>query len=406
MDGKRLIRELRLTNFLSYGDEGVHVELQPLNVLIGANGSGKSNFIEAFRILQAAPNDLTMPIIQAGGIADLLWKGQDAKQVADIMTTIPYEDGTRECVHYLSFTSVGQRMQIVDEMVDDADDIGSQNPYYRYNFSDGKPYLLFNQPAQESSDQEDHRIIRRKLSHADLKVDQSILSQLYDPYSYPQLSYLGDTFSEIRIYADINLGRSALLRQPQLTDLPNDVLEENYSNFALLLNDLDNRPGAMQPIMKYLKLFYERVESIGTKVLGGTMQVNFREVGLQSPVPANRLSDGTLRFLCLLVILLHPTPPPLVCIEEPELGMHPDIIPTIAELLIDASQRTQLIVTTHSDLLVSKIGEVAPEAILVCDRTNKGTTLTRLDPDEMTEWLKDYSLGEVWMKGAIGGTRW
>ena len=86
--------------------------------------------------------------------------------------------------------------------------------------------------------------------------------------------------------------------------------------------------------------------------------------------------------------------------------MHPDIIPTIADLLIEASQRTQLIVTTHSDMLVSAIGSKVPEAILVCDRTSKGTTLTRLDPEEMKGWLKDYSLGEIWLKGAIGGTRW
>ncbi len=86
--------------------------------------------------------------------------------------------------------------------------------------------------------------------------------------------------------------------------------------------------------------------------------------------------------------------------------MHPDVIPVIADLLIDASQRTQLIVTTHSDLLVSAIGAKHLEAIVVCDRTSKGTTLTRLEPDKLQDWLKDYSLGEVWLKGAIGGTRY
>jgi len=85
--------------------------------------------------------------------------------------------------------------------------------------------------------------------------------------------------------------------------------------------------------------------------------------------------------------------------------MHPDIIGTIAELLVEASQRTQLIVTTHSDLLISKLTDI-PEAVVVCDRTSKGTTLTRLDAEDMEGWLKDYSLGEIWLKGAIGGTRW
>ena len=122
-------------------------------------------------------------------------------------------------------------------------------------------------------------------------------------------------------------------------------------------------------------------------------------------MPATRLSDGTLRYLCLLVLLLHPTPPPLMCIEEPELGMHPDIIGTIAELLIDASKRTQLIVTTHSDLLISKLSEI-PEAVVVCERGPRGTTLRRLEPDALKVWLDEYSLGEVWLKGGIGGTRW
>jgi predicted ATPase len=94
-----------------------------------------------------------------------------------------------------------------------------------------------------------------------------------------------------------------------------------------------------------------------------------------------------------------------MCIEEPELGMHPDIIGTIAELLIDASQRTQLIVTTHSDLLISKLSEI-PEAVVVCERGPRGTTMRRLDADSLAIWLREYSLGEAWLKGAFGGTRW
>jgi len=78
-----------------------------------------------------------------------------------------------------------------------------------------------------------------------------------------------------------------------------------------------------------------------------------------------RLSDGTLRYLCLLTILCHPAPPPLICIEEPELGLHPDILPEVAKMLVDAASRTQLIVTTHSDILVDCLSD-HPEAIVVC----------------------------------------
>jgi predicted ATPase len=93
----------------------------------------------------------------------------------------------------------------------------------------------------------------------------------------------------------------------------------------------------------------------------------------------------------------------LICIEEPEIGLHPDVLPVVADLLVEASQRTQLIVTTHSDLLVSGLSEV-PESVLVCERDEEGTTLRRLEKDKLAEWLEKYSLGDLWLKGEIGGT--
>jgi predicted ATPase len=94
-----------------------------------------------------------------------------------------------------------------------------------------------------------------------------------------------------------------------------------------------------------------------------------------------------------------------MCIEEPELGLHPDILPTIAELLKEASERTQLIVTTHSDALVSALSD-SPESILVCERDSAGTHLQRLEREALKEWLEKYSIGELWRMGEIGGNRW
>lgn len=112
-------------------------------------------------------------------------------------------------------------------------------------------------------------------------------------------------------------------------------------------------------------------------VSDSTAQVFFREKNLRKPVSAARLSDGSLRFLCLASILCHPSPPPLFCIEEPEIGLHPDILPHIAELLVQASQRTQIIVTTHSDILVDALSDV-PEAVLVCENEGGATSVRRL----------------------------
>jgi len=122
-------------------------------------------------------------------------------------------------------------------------------------------------------------------------------------------------------------------------------------------------------------------------------------------VPATRLSDGTLRYLCLLAILCDPEPPPLICIEEPELGLHPDILPKLADLLVQASQRTQLIVTTHSDLLVDAMTE-HPEAVVVCEKHDGKTEMRRLKKEDLASWLGKYRLGQLWTRGQIGGTRW
>ena len=181
-------------------------------------------------------------------------------------------------------------------------------------------------------------------------------------------------------------------------------LLEDGSNLGLILNDLQNRRATKHLILERLHLFYEGIEDVTTKVQGGTIQIFFHEAGLGNLVPASRLSDGTLHYLCLLTILLHPEPPPLICIEEPELGLHPDVIPIIAELLLDATKRTQLIVTTHSEALVSALSEV-PEAIVVCERREDGTKLRRLEPERLKEWLERYRLGELWAMGEIGGNR-
>ncbi|MGH2457744.1 MAG: AAA family ATPase, partial [Chloroflexota bacterium] len=194
-------------------------------------------------------------------------------------------------------------------------------------------------------------------------------------------------------------------RMPQPADAPVDYLAENASNLGLVLNNLQNSPRDKRLIEENLRRFYEGADDISLKVYGGAVQVFILERGLDQPVPATRLSDGTLRYLCLLTLLCHPSPPPLICIEEPELGLHPDILPNLAKLLTDASQRTQVIVTTHSDTLVSALADV-PESIVVCDREESGSRLRRLDQDHLKEWLKDYSLGDLWLAGELGGTRW
>lgn len=401
MQGKRFLHSIRLQNLLSYGNEGVALHLEPLNVLIGPNASGKSNLIEAISLLAAAPRDLLRPIREGGGVAEWLWKGKESPQESTLDVELVSQNQRAVMRYRLAFTTDGARFRVVSESIRYERFVEKKTPLIQpeiYSFSkemssirtyfkeDGPPVFLQIVPGD------------------DLNLEQSILSQ-FRGAAYPELSYISAQFEHFGFFRDLSLGRSTSLRKPQSVDLPGDFLLEDGSNLALVLNDLQHRPATKRLLLEKLKLFYGGVEDVTTKVQGGTIQVFFHEEGLSSPVPATRLSDGTLRYLCLLAILCHPEPPPLVCIEEPELGLHPDILPTIADLLVDAAQRTQLIVTTHSEALVSKLSEI-PESVVVCEREPEGTRLRRLDPVQLKDWLEKYQLGQLWSMGEIGGNRW
>ena len=189
------------------------------------------------------------------------------------------------------------------------------------------------------------------------------------------------------------------------TDEDNTNLYEDFSNLPLVLNHLQVK-GEIKKFEKYLNEFYPWFGRISVSIDSGLAKIVFWDKGFNVPIPASKLSDGTIRFISLLTILLNPNPPSLICIEEPELGIHPDAISIIAELLKDASRKTQLIITTHSDYLVDQFTDI-PESVLIFDKDkNAGTTIKRLNKEELSLWLEDYKLGQAWLSGAFGGTRW
>ena len=164
--------------------------------------------------------------------------------------------------------------------------------------------------------------------------EKSILSQRKDPDQYPEITYLGEQFDRIRIYREWSFGRYTPPRQPQKADQRNDFLEENCANLGLMLNRLRRDVAAKSRLLEMLARLYPEVQDFDVSIEGGTVQVFLHEGRFS--IPATRLSDGTLRYLCLLVLLCHPSPPPLLCIEEPELGLHPDALVGIGELLKEA----------------------------------------------------------------------
>ena len=401
MEGKKFIESIRLENILSYGPNSEPFPLEPLNVLIGANASGKSNFIEALSLLQAAPRDLQIPIREGGGVGEWLWKGSImCFAVIDvaIRDILPFFGMDPLIKYQLSFGGPSGHFLLMDELIESGSTGSATSEqsvlYYRYRLSDEGSLLRVRGEDQ-----------LRNLKQGELKSGQSILSQRRDPDSYPALTSLANQFERMRFYRIWNLGRHAPPRLPQRADLYQSELLEDASNLALVLSDLLNRPTVKEQILERMRDLYPTFNDVTTTVIGGTVQIFFHEKGLYDAVPATRLSDGSLRYLCLLAVLCHPNPPPIICIEEPELGLHPDIIPEVAKLLVEASERTQIFVTTHSDVLVDALTDV-PEAVVVCEKEDGATQLRRLDPDRLAHWLEKYRLGDLWSQGQIGGNRW
>ena len=392
-----MISSVGLSNFLSFGNDVGEIELQPLNVIIGPNGSGKSNFLEAFELLRNLPSDITKPIREGGGVSDWLYKGNHTLKDAVLNFVVKNSliNAKYTKLRYLiAFNAVGQAFEIVDEKIQSIQpDPGQSDPYIYYDFFNGRPTLNIQGEGQ------------RSLQREDIDMTQSILVQKRDAIHYPEITFLSQEFSKIRMYREWGFGRYTAARLPQKVDLPNNYLESDCGNLGLVLNQIRNDYSAKRRLLKELQYFYNDVEDYEINITSSTVQIFFQEHGLRSSVPATRLSDGTLRYLCLLAILCHPNPPQLICIEEPELGLHPDVLPNLAKLLEEASTRCQLIITTHSDVLVDAFTE-NPEAVMVAEKADNGTQLNRLNKEQLRPWLEKYRLGELWTRGDIGGNRW
>lgn len=400
------IKKLRLSNLLSFPPNSEQAfELQPLNVLIGPNGAGKSNVIEALELLRATPTDFATAIRDGGGAGEWLWKGEEGEKTA----TIEIETGEistglatllgRSLRYRLEFTSTRHRVEVVDEAVEEAKPrMGHDDPYFYYQFDHGRPVINIKEQVQNSVAEGD-KWRPRHLKRDDLEPDQSVLAQRKEPELCPEMTWIGRKFGEIQTFREWTFGRFASLRRPQPADLPDDRLLPNNRNLGLILNQIElHDPRSFNKIMRR---FFPRFERMATGIQGGAVQFYLHETGFNSPIVSTRLSDGTMRFMALLAILLAPSPPPLVCIEEPELGLHPDAAALLGDLLIEASERMQLVVTTHSDALVSALTN-QPESVVLCERPGAGTTLKRLDSEELAQELDDYTLGDLWRMGHLG----
>lgn len=393
------IRRLGLSGLLSFPPDMKPFEMRPLNVLIGPNGAGKSNAVDAIALLASAPLGVDS-VIQAGGGADeWIWKGEwrrGAPRNAVLSAEMGDHPVTREPLRYcLEFQSLLARLQIVEEIIEEATLMpGHEIPYLYYQYNHGSPLLNAVDRMQTSG-----RSLQR-IDRGSITQSQSILNQRQEPELYPELTWLGRELGKIAVFREWTFGTLSPLRAPQRADDPADRLLPDARNSALVLNEIFHRDD--RAFRKDLRRFLPQYERVSTRIFSGTVQLFLHESGLNEPVPSTRVSDGTLRFLAILAALHAPNPPPLLCLEEPELGMHPDAVGLLAELFIEASNRMQIVVTTHSDALLSGLGDRV-DSVLVCENNGRGTSVESLDPERLSSWLDEYTLGDAWRAGQLGG---
>ncbi len=386
------ISQLKLTNVLSFKDETI--ELRALNVIIGPNGSGKSNLISALEVLQAAPASLAAKFSSLGGVAKWIRHEANVASIQALTTVLPRRAAKKlkpDIRFQLLLASLDNHAFVLDEQIEDGDLDG------HFFFWDGEtgPMLSF-------WEWEDGMSVSKSRPAGLVDSSESILSQRRDPDVYPELFELASAFESIRVYNQWTVGPKNVLRDFQATDVPTKYLAEDGSNAALIVSKIrgsKNRAEFREAIHEILDGAEVEVDIDQTRA-----QLFLFERGSQK-VSARRLSDGTLRFIFLAAILLQENLPRLIVIEEPELGLHPDMLGALAKLLRRASEKTQVIVTTHSTDLVNEFSD-EPETILISESHEGSSSIRRLDKEKLGSWLTDYSLGDAWRAGALGGNRW
>jgi predicted ATPase len=375
-----LLRKVKLENLLSF--RNTEVELRGLNVLIGANASGKSNLIEAIGLLQAAPVDLSTAILRLGGVHVVCSLAAPSPVAAVECSGINYEP-------------LRYRLEFCEEA---------------HGFIIRREHLLRPAPGTENGD--DVTYFERLVGSArfgeevgTVSPGQSVFELYKSPADPTPITRIGGKFERIRIYREFRTAGEAQARLGASTAMRKEFLHDGGGNLPLLLLEMDFK-GLHDQVRAYLRRFCDRFNDVKVRLDGSIAKTYIEESGLLEPLVSWRLSDGTLKFLCLLAVLLERELPPLICIEEPEVGLHPEAIQIVAEALVEASERTQLVVTTHSEALVDALSE-RPEDVLVTERdADNSTQFRRLDKQQLSLWLEQYSLGRLWRMGEIGGTRW
>ncbi|MCX6594702.1 MAG: AAA family ATPase [Acidobacteria bacterium] len=384
------VEHIGAKGFLSFGPEWPGLDLRDLNILIGPNGSGKSNLIEAIALFKALPDNPEKFLSRWGQrFSDWVWKGAPARDEARLRLTVAMPEGgffTRFTGFPASVThgfglgkqSVApERLRLFEELISIT---GADTP-------NAKEILAATSLTPPND------------------MSRSVLSR-------PRGMHIELLFSIADIYRSIQIFRGPQTIGPESIKQsrnsgPSDVLDDDGTNLGMVLDRISGKAASRQGLLGAIQEVNPSIVDIRLRPAGGSAQELFADEGLSELLPVSRMSEGTIRWLCLLAILLNDQPPPLICLEEPEIGLHPDALIALARLLREASKRTQIIVTTHSPTLVDAFTDT-PECVVVCERTPTGSSMRRLEKDKLQHWLADFNmgLGYLWETGRLGGNRW
>jgi predicted ATPase len=357
MERQRLVK-LVVEGFTSISS--ATVELRALNVLVGANGAGKSNFIRAFGMLGSIfAGDMRFFVGKAGGASALLHAGSEEASAVRFEVHSPTAGYSAELVR------------------DDEDS------------------LIFSREDLRSPIHTEHMVSLGR-GHRETHLSRAGYDTL--PGAEPVLEAIRGS----RVYHFSNTGREAPATSSQFI-ADNQALHPDAGNIApvlLRLRESDNP--AYERIVATVRLAapFFRDFVLEPELAPDRVLLRWRQEGSYRVFPPSALSDGTLRFICLATLLLQPELASLIILDEPELGLHPFAISLLAEMLQAASRQSQVLIATQSVTLMNMF---ALDDLIVAERRQGASVFERPDPEKLRDWLTDYSLGELWEMNILGG---
>lgn len=377
------IEQIKIGGFRRLLD--MKLQVRPFMVLIGANGVGKTSFLDAFFLLSAsASGNLNNMLSQFGGIANLLTRGKSENLSLYVKMSVP----DHEPLEYdLSLAPKGTGYSISKELLRQAHE-GYERPFKHIDSSDGdiKYYEI-----------KENRLVRPNWEHNPLETS---LSQV--PKMFRQPEELRRILSTVTQYHVLDVGPRAPVKMPQPMK-PATLPGHDGSDLVPYLYYLrEGDRDRYEAVLDALKTAFPDFEDLSfPPVAAGMLAMTWKDKKFSKPMYMNDLSEGTIRFLWLTALLQSPHLSTITMIDEPEVSLHPELLSLLADLMREAAQRTQLVVATHSDRFIRFL---KPEEVVVMDVDDDGcASATWADSMDLDRWLAEYSLDEVWRMGRMGG---